>query len=333
MRVQIINGKKYILVIVDDYSWFTWVKFLRTKDETPEVVIKFLQQIQVGLNKTVRYICTNNGIEFVNKTLTEYYERIVGTPSSTTIDQDAPSLSILPTSSALQSHSLHQGVAAESTFMEDNPVAPIDNNPFINVFALEPSFDASSTEDESFAPVARIEAIRIYIANAAGKNMTIYQMDVKTTFLNDELKEEVYVSQPEGFVDPDHPTHVYRLKKALYGLKQALRVCWSSKKQKSTAISATEAEYIAMSGCCARILWMRSQLTDYGFVFNKIPLYCDNRSAITLCCNNVQHSRIISSRIYSKALPRERYEFLLSRLGMKSMSPATLKHLQEEEGE
>nr|GFA43085.1 retrovirus-related Pol polyprotein from transposon TNT 1-94 [Tanacetum cinerariifolium] len=75
--------------------------------------------------------------------------------------------------------------------------------------------------EESFAPLACIDAIRIFIANAISKNMTIYQIDVKTAFLNGELKEEVYVSQPEGFVDPDHPTHVYRLKKALYGLKQA----------------------------------------------------------------------------------------------------------------
>ncbi|GJZ41429.1 retrovirus-related pol polyprotein from transposon TNT 1-94 [Tanacetum coccineum] len=82
--------------------------------------------------------------------------------------------------------------------------------------------------EESFAPVARIEAIRIFIANAASKNMTIYQMDVKTAFLNGELKEEVYVSQPEGFVDPDHPTHVYRLKKALYGLKQAPRAWYDT---------------------------------------------------------------------------------------------------------
>nr|GEV97946.1 hypothetical protein [Tanacetum cinerariifolium] len=461
MRVQTIDGKKYILVIVDDYSRLTWVKFLRSKDETPEVVIKFLQQIQVGLNKTVRYICTDNGIEFVNKTLTEYYERIgifhqktvprtsqqngvvkrwnrplveatwimlifskalmfledigklqpiadigifvgyapsrkgpaliflmhgqissglvpnlvsatpyvpptnkdlkilfqpmfdgylepprverlvsptlavqapvnsAGTPSSTTVDQDAPSPSISPSSSALQSHSLHQSVTTESTVMEDNHVAPVDNNPFINVFALEPSSDASSsgdvsstestyvsqyfiisvngaritrsimslailldwylpknnlqlmpcrskvkpknfksaiTEDycvmiialkwiykvkldeygdvlknkarlvakgyrqekgidfeESFAPVARIEAIRIFIVNAASKNMTIYQTDVKTAFLNGELKKEVYVSQSEGFVDPDHLTHVYRLKKALYRSKQAPR--------------------------------------------------------------------------------------------------------------
>nr|GEY04342.1 retrovirus-related Pol polyprotein from transposon TNT 1-94 [Tanacetum cinerariifolium] len=81
---------------------------------------------------------------------------------------------------------------------------------------------------ESFASVARIEAIRIFIANAASKNMTIYQMDVRTTFLNGELKEEVYVSQSEGFVDLDHPTHVYRLKKALYELKQALRASYDT---------------------------------------------------------------------------------------------------------
>ncbi|GJR86443.1 retrovirus-related pol polyprotein from transposon TNT 1-94 [Tanacetum coccineum] len=77
--------------------------------------------------------------------------------------------------------------------------------------------------EESFAPVARIEAIRIFVAYAVNKNMKIFQMDVKTDFLNGELKEEVYVSQPEGFVDQDNPSHVYKLKKALYSLKQAPR--------------------------------------------------------------------------------------------------------------
>ncbi|GJU76018.1 retrovirus-related pol polyprotein from transposon TNT 1-94 [Tanacetum coccineum] len=76
MRVQTINGKKYILVIVDDYSRFTWVKILRSKDETPKVVIKILKQIQVGLIKTIRYIRIDNGTEFVNKDLTKYYERV-----------------------------------------------------------------------------------------------------------------------------------------------------------------------------------------------------------------------------------------------------------------
>ncbi|GJS90610.1 retrovirus-related pol polyprotein from transposon TNT 1-94 [Tanacetum coccineum] len=289
-----------------------------------------------------------------------------GTPSSTTIDQDVPSPSHSLSSSALQSPSLHLGVAAESPLIDDNPFALIDNDHFINMFDSNPRSEASSSEDlsltkslyvsqtlhhlgkwsndhpldniignpslpvstrkqlatdalwclynyvlskvkpknfksaiteycwfqamqdeiyefdrlqvwelvpqldcviiialkwiykvkldeygdvlknkarlvakgyrqeegidfdESFAPVTRIEAIRIFIANAASKNMTIYQMDVKTAFLNGELEEEVYVSQPEGFIDPDHPTHVYCLKKALYGLKQAPRAWYDT---------------------------------------------------------------------------------------------------------
>ncbi|GJR51185.1 hypothetical protein Tco_1401706 [Tanacetum coccineum] len=138
-------------------------------------------------------------------------------------------------------------------------------------------------------------------------------------------------------------------------------VSWSSKKQKSSTISSTEAEYIALSGCCAQILWMRSQLTDYGFKFNKIHLYSDNKGVIVLSCNNVQHSRskhidvryhfikeqvengVVElyfvrteyqlANIFTKALPRERFNFLIEKLGMKSMSPETLKILAEEEEE
>ncbi|GJS86810.1 putative ribonuclease H-like domain-containing protein [Tanacetum coccineum] len=937
MRVQSIKGKKYILVIVDDYSRFTWVKFLRSKDETPEFVTNFLKQIQVGLNKTVRFIRTDNGTEFVNQVMSEYYEGVgifhqksvprtpqqngvverrnrtlveaartmmifskapmflwaeavatacytqnrslihtrhnktpyelvhdkkpdllvttkplmsfedlgkfqakadigifvgyapsrkgyriynkrtrrlmetihvtfdemhqtmapvrissgpepimmtpgqlnsglapspvpattyipptdkdleilfqpmfdeyfdqstdsepvptatvvnapivsTNTSVSTTIAQDAPSTSHSLSSSQVHPPVFPQGVAAGPT-IEDTSITQADLHPSVNPVAGEPSSAQSTSGDvslaepnqvtqppdhlrrwtkdhpldnivgnpsrpvstrkqlasdalwccfhtelskvepknfkmaviedcwfqamqdeihefdrlevwelvprpiyvmvialkwiykvkldeygdvlknkarlvakgyrqeegidfeESFAPVARIEAIRIFIANAATKNMIIYQMDVKTAFLNGDLQEEVFVSQPEGFEDQENPTHVYRLKKALYGLKQAPRawydtlskfllannffkgavdptlftrksgkhillvqiyvddiifastdhnacnifskemsskfqmsmmgqmsfflglqvsqspggifinqakyaletlkkygmdlsdpvdtpmvdrlkldedlmgipvdqtrfrgmvgslmyltasrpdlvfavcmcaryqakptkkhfeaikrvfrylkgtinmglwypkdnamsltayadadhagcqdsrrstsgsaqflgdrlVSWSSKKQRSTAISTTEAEYIAMSGCCAQILWMRSQLKDYGFDFNKIPLYCDNKSAIALCCNNVQHSRSkhidirhhfireqVENRvvelyfvetnyqladILTKALPRERFEFLLPRLGMKSLTPETLRRLQEGEDE
>nr|GEW97199.1 retrovirus-related Pol polyprotein from transposon TNT 1-94 [Tanacetum cinerariifolium] len=202
--------------------------------------------------------------------------------------------------------------------------------------------------EELFVPVARIKSICIFISNATTKNMTIYQMDVNTAFLNGELREVVYVSQLEGFIDPDKPNHVYMLKK-------------SSKKQKSTAISSPEAKYIALSGCCAQILWMRSKLTYYGLKFNKIPMYCDNKSEIALCYNNVQHSR--SKRIdvryhffkeqvengvvelyfvrteyqfadiFIKSLPRERFNFLVEKLGMKSMSPEMLKSLADEEDE
>ncbi|GKE93569.1 retrovirus-related pol polyprotein from transposon TNT 1-94 [Tanacetum coccineum] len=112
---------------------------------------------------------------------------LADSPVSTSIDQDAPSTSIPSTQE--QEHSPN--------------------------FSQEEGIDFK----ESFAPVARIEVIRIFVANAAHKNMTIYQMDVKTAFLNGELKKEVYVSQPKGFVDQDNPSHVYKLKKALYGLK------------------------------------------------------------------------------------------------------------------
>nr|GEU59574.1 retrovirus-related Pol polyprotein from transposon TNT 1-94 [Tanacetum cinerariifolium] len=342
-----------------------------------------------------------------------------GTPLSTTIDQDAPSPSHSPSSSTLQSPSLHQGVAAESTLMEDNPIAPVDNNPFINVSALKPSSDASSSRDvslaestyvsqtlhhldeihefdrlqvwelvpqpdcfmiialkwiykikldeygdvlknkarlvakgyrqeeridfeESFEPVACIEAIRIFIANAASKNMTIYQMDVKTTFLNGELKEEVYVSQPEGFVDPDHLTHVYRLKKALYGLKKAPQAWYDTlsrfllDNKFSNGIPVDQTRFHSMVGFLTYLTASRP-----GLVF--VVFMC--ASSIALCCNNVQHSRSkhIDIRhhfirgqvekgmvelyfvtmdyqladIFTKALPRERFKFLLSCLGIK----------------
>nr|GEX44545.1 retrovirus-related Pol polyprotein from transposon TNT 1-94 [Tanacetum cinerariifolium] len=76
---------------------------------------------------------------------------------------------------------------------------------------------------ESFASIARMEAIRIFLAYAAHKSFSVFQMDVKTAFMHGSLKEDVYVCQPEGFIDADHPSHVYKLKKALYGLKQAPR--------------------------------------------------------------------------------------------------------------
>ena len=78
--------------------------------------------------------------------------------------------------------------------------------------------------DETFAPVARMEAIRILITFAAHKDMKLFQMDVKTAFLNGYLKEEVYVEQPPGFEDNVLPNHVYKLDKALYGLKQTLEL-------------------------------------------------------------------------------------------------------------
>nr|GEW45607.1 retrovirus-related Pol polyprotein from transposon TNT 1-94 [Tanacetum cinerariifolium] len=252
--------------------------------------------------------------------------------------------------------------------------------------------------EESFAPVARLEAVRLFIAYAAHKSFTIYQMDVKTTFLYGPLKEEVYVNQPDGFVDPYHLNKVYRLKKALYGLKQAPRawydelstflvskgfskdsdhagcldsrkstsggiqflggdklVSWSSKKQDCTLMSSAKAEYVSLSACCAQVLWMRTQLTDYGFHFDKIPMYCDSKAAIAISCNPIQHSRtkhidvryhFIKEKVekgivelffvgteyqladlFTKALPEERFKYLVRRLGMRCLTPEELEVL------
>lgn len=93
--------------------------------------------------------------------------------------------------------------------------------------------------DETFAPVARLEAIRIFLAFAAAKNFKVNQMDVKSAFLNGKLNEEVYVKQPPGFEDPDHPDHVYRLDKALYGLKQAPRAWYDTLSQFLLSIGFT----------------------------------------------------------------------------------------------
>ncbi|GKB62238.1 retrovirus-related pol polyprotein from transposon TNT 1-94, partial [Tanacetum coccineum] len=214
---------------------------------------------------------------------------LIGTPSSTTIDQYAPSTSTSQTPSKTPSPIIPLGVEKAD---HDIEVAHIDNNPFVEFPIPEPSFEESSTQieamqeelnefehlevwelvplpdrvmiitlkwiykvkldelggvlknktrlvakgyrreegiefKESFAPVARLESIRIFIAFAAHLNMVVYQMDVKTTFLNDILREEVYVSQPDGFVDHENPNHVYKLKKALYGLKQAPRTWYN----------------------------------------------------------------------------------------------------------
>nr|GEU62315.1 hypothetical protein [Tanacetum cinerariifolium] len=197
--------------------------------------------------------------------------------------------------------------------------------------------------EESFAPVARLKAVWLFIAYAAHKSFIVYQMDVKTTFLYGPLKEEVYVNQPDGFVDPYHPDKVYRLKKALYGLKQAPRACVG------TPMSTKHLD-ADLSGTLVNQTKYRSMLTDYGFHFDKIPMYCDSKAAIAISCNPVQHSRtkhidvkyhfikdvkyhFIKEKVekgivelffvgteyqladlFTKALPEERFKYLVRRL-------------------
>nr|GFA03456.1 hypothetical protein [Tanacetum cinerariifolium] len=117
--------------------------------------------------------------------------------------------------------------------------------------------------EESFAPVARLEAVRLFIAYAAQKSFTVYQMDVKTTFLFGPLREEVYVNQPDGFVDPYHLDKVYRLKKALYGLKQAPKVCMV---EALMYLTASRPDIMHVKCYCAR--YQRNQLRNISLRLN-----------------------------------------------------------------
>nr|GEY36843.1 retrovirus-related Pol polyprotein from transposon TNT 1-94 [Tanacetum cinerariifolium] len=253
---------------------------------------------------------------------------------------------------------------------------------------------------ESFAPVARIEAIKIFLAHVAHKSFLVFQMDVITAFLHGSLKEEVYVCQPEGFIDADHLSYVDKLKKALYGLKQAPRAWYDELSTflrqnhffKGTIdptlfirrfhkdilvvqvyvddiiFGSTHPRFLDVdyAGCKdtfkstsggAHFLGEKlTQLTDYGFHFNKIPIYCDSKSAIAISCNPVQHSRtkhivvryhFIKEHVekggtielyfvktdyqladlFTKALPADRFNYLVRCLGMRSLSPQELDRL------
>nr|GEV59954.1 retrovirus-related Pol polyprotein from transposon TNT 1-94 [Tanacetum cinerariifolium] len=182
----------------------------------------------------------------------------------------------------------------------------------------------------------------------------------KSKLNEDKEGKAVDLSHYRVFVDADH-AGCQDTRRSTSGSVQFMGerlISWSSKRQKSVAISSMEAEYIALFGCCAQILWMRSQLSDYGLGFNKIPMYSDNKSVIALCCNNVQHSQskhidiryhfikeqvkngVIElyfvnteyqlANLFTKALGRDRIEFLINKLGMRSFTPDTLKQLMDE---
>nr|GEY96623.1 retrovirus-related Pol polyprotein from transposon TNT 1-94 [Tanacetum cinerariifolium] len=190
MRVANINGKKYILVIVDDYSRYTWTLFLRYSTQSKGYRV---------YNKRGRIIVESIHIHFDE--MKEVSETSVVNDTSGLVSQrqkasDYDNLDPVPQRQDVSSSADAHEAMADSAWIE---VMQEELHQFDRL--QEEGIDF----EESFAPVARLEAVRIFIAYASHKSFPIYQMDVKKAFLNGPLKEEVYVAQPDGFVDPDHP--------------------------------------------------------------------------------------------------------------------------------
>ncbi|GJY47143.1 retrovirus-related pol polyprotein from transposon TNT 1-94 [Tanacetum coccineum] len=353
-----------------------YTTFLRTKDEAPEAIIKCIKNIQVHLKATVHNVQTDNGTEFFNQTLHEFYQNVsishqtcvartrqqndVVERRNRTLVEAAYTMMIfciaplflwaeaINTTCYTQNHSLIRLLYNKTPYelMHDKKpdllflygfgslCYPTNDNedlgkldakadivdgilekqmwfrdPDLKTYGdswLHPGFRGLVKTDEfggvlknkarlvaqgfrqktgidfeeSFAPVARIEAIRIFIANVTHKNMTIYEMNVKTAFLNGKLKEEVYVSQQEGFVDQDNPLHVYKLKKAIYGLKQAPRT------QKNTL-----AEYMILSGADNRPPMLDKDLYDSWK--SQMELYMQNREHGRMILISVENGPLI----------------------------------------
>ncbi|GJX75045.1 retrovirus-related pol polyprotein from transposon TNT 1-94 [Tanacetum coccineum] len=208
---------------------------------------------------------------------------------------------------------------------------------------------------ESFAPVARLEAVRLFVTYAAHKSFPIYEMDFKTTFLNGPLKEEVYVAQPDGFVNPDHLKKVYRLRKALYGLEQAPRA-WTSNSPipmrylyqpgqypKDSVFELTAFSDVDHAGC---IDTHKSTSEGIQIIGDKLVRWmlkkqdCTAMSSAHQMRLSVSHSNLMQPRAafsyqarpYSISLYQGtyRFEYLVRRIGMKCLSLAELEVLINE---
>nr|GEY60596.1 retrovirus-related Pol polyprotein from transposon TNT 1-94 [Tanacetum cinerariifolium] len=449
-----------------------------SKDETPKVLIDFLKLVQRGLHDQAEVIATacftqNHYLVIPRHEKTPYH----------IINDRKPSVKFFYIFGSL-CYIVRDGENLDKMKEKDHPLEQVIGNPSQSVrtkrqlesdgeicmFALTVSRTEPKNIKEAMAESAWIESMHEEL-----HQFDRLEMDVKTAFLYGPLKEEVYVNQPDGFVDPYHLDKVYRLKKALYGLKQALRACigtpmatkhldanlsgtpvdqmkyqsmvralmyltistpdivhatcyyaryqakrtekhltavkrifrylkdtinmglwypkdigfkliafsdsnhagcldsrkstsggiqflggdklvsWLSKKQDCTSMSSAEAEYVSLSTCCAQVLWLRTQLTDYGFHFDKIPMYCESKAAIAISCNPVQHSRtkhidvryhFIKEKVengiielffveteyqladmFTKALSEDRFKYLVRRLGMRCLTPEELEVL------
>nr|GFA18084.1 hypothetical protein [Tanacetum cinerariifolium] len=382
------------------------------EDEAPQIVSSSPEQVATEPNSP---ILNENADELVQEDVVDYDGNVFYNAPPTPVFKEVESSLTYQDPSNM--HEFHQKHSSSDRWTKNHLTKQVIGDPskpnmsclVAKGYCQEEGIDF----EESFALVASLEAVRIFVAYLAYKNFPIYQMDVKTEFLNGPLKEKVFVCQMDGFVDPNFLNHVYRLKKALHCLKQPPRACemkfflgfqkhgmekcdtvctpmattkldedlqdtkvdqtkyrsmigglmyltanrqditfatfvcehnqayptkkhlkevkrifrymrqtinmglwyskdsgfkliaysdadltwcnddckstsggihflgdklvsWSSKKKDCTTMSTAKAEYISLSACCVQVIWMRMQLLDYRFRYNKIPIYCDS---------------------------------------------------------
>ncbi|GJS04035.1 retrovirus-related pol polyprotein from transposon TNT 1-94 [Tanacetum coccineum] len=460
MRVESINGKKYILVIVDDNSRYTWVYFRRTEDETPEMIKKFIAQVQLNFNVTILKVRTDNGTEFKNAILQAHYEKlgimqqfsITRTPQQNgvverrnrTLVEAARTMLIFSKSpeflwaEAISTACFTQNRSLIHTRYNKTPYELLcgrkPNVKYFHVFEslcyltndrkdlgkMKPKANIgifigysesfrefqiykknygnhplenneapplASSFEEQISPISSNDANEL----VQEEDSTIFDgntlLSLYYTPMFKEAESSSIAKDPSEMqvITPVQPsTHVWtkahpldqvigdpsrlvmtrsklstdlessKSKNCTHAINQKL-VSWSSKKQDCTALSTTEAEYVSLSACCAQFIWMRTQLFDYGYKLNIIPMYCDSKSAIAISCNPAQHSHTKHidiryhfikehvergtvelyfigteyqlANLFTKSLPKEHFEYLVHRIGMRCMTPTQLERL------
>nr|GEU73677.1 retrovirus-related Pol polyprotein from transposon TNT 1-94 [Tanacetum cinerariifolium] len=366
MRVASINGKKYVLVIVDDYSGYAWTYFLRSKDETPEVLIDFL-----SLSKEDFMLKDGENLDkmkekgdaciFVGYSTHSRAYRIMSVPTPFLNVKERGETSSRHVDSS-NIHTFYQHHPSEHRWTKDHPLEQVIGNPSQSVktrrqlesdgemcmFTLTVSQTEPKNIKEAMADSAWIESMQeeLYqfdrldvwelVDRPLYKNVINMKWLWKTNvmkkilsfetnlvlWLRDMIKRKELISKNHlhpllgwklsdtihiglwypkdtgfeltAFLDSDHAGCLDSHKSTSGGIQFLggdKLVSWSSKKHECTSMSLAEAEYVSLSACCVQVLWMRTQLTYYGFHFDKIPMYCDSKAAIAISCNPVQHSR------------------------------------------
>nr|GEX36365.1 hypothetical protein [Tanacetum cinerariifolium] len=390
-----VDGKKYILVIVDDYPRFTWVKCLRSKDEAPDFIIKFLKMIQVDIShetSVARSPQQNDVVETRNRKLIEaartiliyaqallfLWAEVVATACEN-LGKLQPKADIgifigyTPIKKAFRIYNRRTRRIVETIHVDFDELMAMASEPSSSILALNemtPAIitlevialvvdvilpvQAESTSSPSLitidqdAPSPRNDplfGVPIPEVASAQSSSTIYKVKLYklggilknkprlvarsyrqkegidfeesfalvTAFLNGNLREEVYVSQPDGFVDQDNPNHVYKLKKALYELKQAPRAWYDM--SSSFLISQDFSK-----GSVDPTLFIRRNGND-------LLLEHVENEVIKLYFVNTEYQL---ADLFTKALGRDRIEFLINKLDMRSFMPETLKQLTDE---